>query len=128
MSSPFRELFVEVPQALLEAAVIEAQQRQAAASMTYMLKRAYSPAPGTVLDYLHVIMRRYGWVTAEAVKCQGARTTEIDATLECGHRMVYVINDESLWRADSRWNEIEVLDAAVDRTPRCCFCVQRDAS
>lgn len=117
---PFRELFVEVPQALLEAAVIEAQQRQRPASATAV--RHQSEPVGLVRILPEVFKRRYGWRGAVVVS-RSARDALIlvRGVSSCGHFQCVDI-DERVVFAGASAATVDTIDTYV-QTQRGCYCM-----
>ncbi len=81
--SPFRELFVEVPIALLEAAVLQAQQRVSERSIVERLR----PSSAGILRRLlpAVAERGYGWTRASAYRLVHVDMIELSGVAACGH-------------------------------------------
>lgn len=122
-SSPFRDLFVELPRAVFdalhawgEAVIVKAQQPE---------PRRPSLFAGKCIN---VVLARYNWRRAETRRIEHECTTYVLAELDCGHGMMYPISDQTIALADNPYDEIKILDDAIDRTPKRCYCVQKETS
>ena len=128
----FRDLFIELPRAVFDAlqaigegAVAKAGGVADMSSMAYAMKTAYRPTRVRATDCVDALMRRYGWVKAETRMMASLAETYIIAELECGHRMLYELDDRELLLCASPAEEIKIIDRVIDRKPRRCSCVMR---
>jgi hypothetical protein len=128
---PFRELFVEVPMAILEAAVRETEQRstrEAAAtwrpSKVSLLLNAFSEGPAH-----RAVCLRYGWDRFVISRMAAFDGIEIRARLECGHVLALPpIGERVLYAAATPTGMAGALLDAIDKRlleGPSCFCVRR---
>lgn len=120
----FRQMFVELGQAAMDALRVMANPVPVSA---HRLIRPAAVRVGSVswLKRSEVtLMRRFGWSHVEVCAVEYDRTTRIYAGLECGHVTRYSVTDMEMMRVAPACFQA-VLDV-IDRTPRGCFCVQRD--
>lgn len=117
MSAPFRELFVELGKAAMDALHAMAEPRVQTSS------RHNDPWLETRLDRfaINLVMRRLGWLEVETHHRRDLQT-EILAVLACGHRALYLVDDLVMRSAQ---NPVYALMDAVEKQPRRCFCVPR---
>lgn len=125
--SIFRELFVEVSSALLEAAVAEALQRP----------QPVIPARESLLTrlssdwFMRRLSQRYRWVEARALRAVDLDQLVIHAQLPCGGYSEYtghvlrVVVDEFRIQCAMGEKLIGLFDAAVESAERGCYCVER---
>jgi hypothetical protein len=127
--SVFRELFVEVPQALLEAAVREAQER---AAREHVLREMGSRPPSrtskliTALDeprLMRILCERYGWHTVKLIRESYTDEVLWRVRLACGHAYALKM-DERVIEDASPGSLVAVLDKTWDRV-QPCYCVPR---
>jgi hypothetical protein len=123
-NAPFRELFVELPRAVLdalkgigEAAVKAAQPQSTIASSTYKILEAYRHDP--IADAVCV---RYGWRNYEVSRSAMHRTTEFGVRWPCKHSARIDIPDWII--EDGSGGILDALDRA-ESLGRPCFCMQR---
>lgn len=118
MSGPFRELFVELLQALLEAAIRQAQA-----------KKSYEPklsrlSMSDVQSVASVLCRRYEWKNVETFRYAARRETGFGGRMRCGHNFLYRMDDADLLEAPTM---LDALDETVKEQPRFCYCTPREA-
>lgn len=128
MSGPFRELFVEVPQALLEAAVAEAKQRQN--SLAYLFKQAYAPRPSLLQRvsspwFMRQLSQHYGWTAAECRRDPTEQRLVIDIDLGCQHGARMAICERDIESRGRASDLVDLFDRLADEVRRC-YCVERD--
>lgn len=122
MSGPFRKLFVEVAQGILEAAAIEAEQRQRTVINAVIARSFVAEFCDATNDVLgSVLCDRYGWRSVVAFRDEGALVTVIVATLKCGHPRRTRFYDSWLARENGALAAFRIFDG-IDHT-RSCFCV-----
>jgi hypothetical protein len=112
--SIFRDLFVEVPQALLEAAIHEAQARNAP-------EQTRRSAFLDMQDASALLAKRYGWRNCEMMRYASSRNTELGVRLWCGRQFLIRFSDTFL--EDAKPGQfIDALDRMIERSPRSCYC------
>lgn len=124
--SVFRELFVEVPTALLEAAVEEARLKKA-------LRNDLTPAkPYLRHDTLDWIIRNlaagrgYKWQFFDVDKSARREQINVWVHLPCEHAGRIVLDELKLVRG-SKQETIEYIIDTLDGIPeRRCYCVQQE--
>lgn len=123
--SVYRDLFVEVPQQLLEAAVREYEARAAYAGL---IKQTYRPRPASPLLNHHVqraMTERYGWQRCLVVRREDIDALELTALRPCRHLITAVIDEmELLCVSCDRPGLIGLIDRVVQDARRC-YCVER---
>jgi len=121
--NPFRELFVEVPRQLLEAAVAEAKSRRrpTGASYTY--------GPSSVIERLRklpwaiIAADLFGWTSCSVTRSAYTDDIIIEGMSACRHRQRVEVSEIAVMAA----REIrEIVDAIVREVDaqRACYCVQ----
>ncbi len=125
--SVFRELFVEVPQALLEAAVHEAERREA--ERREAERRACGSRVLTfdqMLPALTEIGERFGWRPSSFLRLADDRVTVLRVRLStCGHVARFYFYDEHV-EDTHRAGLVDYLYSIVEQPPqRGCYCVER---
>lgn len=125
MSSPFRELFVEVPQAILEAIANEALAKQAESMLRPRPRHPISEPIARLISqrYVHLVMNRYGWTTADVMRMEFDRIMRLVVTQRCGHRTSYEIDERMVLACCAPMDEVDMLDRVFDTQPRGCYCV-----
>ena len=119
--SVYRELFVEVPLGLLEAAVIEAQAR--AAHPAPLMERLQHSQAGVLRRLLPTVMERaYGWTHAQANRLMHIDEIELSGRASCGHAQRVRISERVAYLAPTSVGD--AIAAAV-HTQRGCFCLER---
>jgi hypothetical protein len=116
--SIFRELFVEVPQALLEAAVIEAQQREAPAAKLSLVH------PDVWIIIFEQAQSRHNWKLIGWYRAEDDDRVVVRVRLECGHIGWFAVDEWKL--ASCVFSKYELLDyllARIDEGPQHrCTC------
>lgn len=124
--SVFRELFVEVPIALLEAAVHKAQAPK-------------EPTPAaclelTSLDSMCFMAQHYqgyarpSWTLAEVSRRADRRQTFVTVRLECKHTGWFTIDESELFSVSGA-SFVDYVLGVLDGMPkRRCYCVQKEAA
>lgn len=128
MTSPFRELFVELPRALFDAlqAIGEGAIKQAEVKRDAERRLAEPAAKPSLIDaYVKWTMGRFGWRRAETRRIAHETTTYILAELDCGHGQKYDVDESRMMRCRGAAEEVDLLDRIVADTPRRCYCVER---
>jgi len=126
-TAPFRDLFVELPHALIE--VLRAVVDDA------VTKRP-EPAPPTTLrsasasdwheSIIAMIRRRYRLRRLVMQRSASDRVHDVTALLGCGHLNRFTIPDAYLFDGERSSQFERILDALDDGfAKRLCFCVQR---
>ena len=125
MSAPFRELFVELPRALLEVlqGIGEEAVRQARPSQVVHRR----PSPLLALDENDV-----GKFLCKHLRCKSIaswrsvshRTTAFAARAQCGHKREFEISDTAAIEDSRPQLAIELIARGYDGS-RTCFCVER---
>lgn len=113
---PWRELFVELPMAILEAAVLQRQpqpQDQPAALPV-------TPVRPTMDDCVRLLTTRYGFRKIKTWRSERGALMVISAEYKCGHRTRYEISDQAFCAAHDL---VAAVDLSVDTTSYGCFCV-----
>ncbi len=128
-SGPFRELFVEVPEQLLLAAVAKAQRddersQRRPTRVDRTMRMTDLQAIRNVLP--RYLMVRHGWLRAVVTLFEGESQTRLSGLSPCGHLQEVVLEDRMLYLecqvAESFAMEV---DSAVCNQRRC-LCVPRD--
>lgn len=132
MSAPFRDLFIELPRAVIETlqgigeeAVRKEHHRQYAPQIEAPTMRAALRSP----TVLRCLCERYGWESMEVSRSAECQTTRLWPWWPCGHRQLFELPD-ALLMAMGRAG-IEGLLDDLDRQSeagRRCYCVQRDST
>jgi hypothetical protein len=120
VSGVFRELFVEVPLALLEASVRQAQVKQEPER-----PKRTSLSLHEIQNICAVLCRRYGWKNVESFRYAMRRTTGFGGRMLCGHNFLYELDDCEVMAATVM---LDVLDAEVQAQPRFCYCTPREVT
>jgi hypothetical protein len=133
MSSPFRELFVELPRAVFESlqaigegAVAKAKGSGGSldhSSMAHMYKTLYGIDADMFESVKRHICKRYGWHRFEMRRLETCAKTCIVAEFPCGHRRLIEIDDQTFLAAPTSF--VDALDRDAERGRRC-YCVQRE--
>lgn len=124
MSGPFRELFVELPQALLEAAIKQAQLKAEPAprqeSLTTQLGRLIDER--WLGDYL---CGRYAWRKVATWREPMDAMLRFRVVMQCGHKVKFGLF-ESIIEATHPTAILDEIDAEWERARfrRRCYCVQ----
>lgn len=131
---PFRELFVEVAQGLLEAAALEAAERKrATGDYGYLLKSLYPPQRPSRTSLLvgaingargSTLCQRYGWKRVTTWHNATWSSITFGARMACGHKHEFNLGDEVI-ELCSPEGAIRQLDKAWSRVERC-YCVPRE--
>ena len=118
MSGPFRELFVEIPIALMEAAVAEAQQRiPAPPAMRRRSLRLDTPS------MMRVFEQRYGWTNLQVWRSEMDAQWLIRAWTGCQHSVLYRVSEQAVVACETSPSLLlDLIDGAVDAESRRCSC------
>lgn len=124
MSAPFRELFNELSDELFEA--LKGIGEQAVREATSVSVPVHRGSNWRVLlnstETRIALCERYQWSNVAVRPMAHDCCTEIIATLECGHRVRYRLDELRFVHAR---DFIEAVDHASNRFPRTCFCTPR---
>jgi hypothetical protein len=124
-SSPFRDLFIELPHALFEG--IAEQAVRAAPPPVHVWAQPRWQLLLEHPEFAQFLRREFGWLEIQA-RIQARRSPLRDEVvvlgrLECGHTHVVIIPEFVLRLTD---NLIDTILNAIDRTPRPCFDMRAD--
>jgi hypothetical protein len=127
VSAPFRDLFVELPSAVIDVLRAIGEQALTAAQRLEVAEFRKSSANARLSSawFLKMLAVYFGWRYVDAERHAHDLTTDLVAVLECGHRVRYKINEELLLRVRSPGDEFDLLEYIVATTPRSCVCMHR---
>jgi hypothetical protein len=126
VSGPFRELFVEVPLALLEAAVKQAETQ----------KPIETVRPSAVASLIDVVngtwlgewlCERFDWDAVSMHRDACDRTCVIRARLWCGHTKAIRLS-ENLLESTPATNYADIIAEHDERKQHVCYHVRRERS
>lgn len=128
----FREMFVELPRAVLEAlqGIGEQAVRKAQAYKAPEQTRSRTPTLADLFTHVAGILReRYGWRRAVCVRLADRCSYEITALLSCGHLHRIEIEEELFLHARGGADAADALFDRLDRVrrQRSCTCIPRAA-
>lgn len=122
--SPFRELFVEVPLALLEAAVLEAQQRRVV--KPFVQERPQPNHAARLIRSLPTIAERlYGWTRVESLRSAYDDAIDIHGIAACGHEHIATVSAHVALACGDAGLVGEAVCSAIESAHRICSCVPR---
>jgi hypothetical protein len=122
---PFRELFVEVSEQLLIAAIAEANA--ATVRSAEVIHQAAPRGMGgrrwdTTVTAVGAFMRQiHGWQDVVALRSAHYDATELSGVAECGHAQKVVISDLAVIALRPK-ELLDIIDTAV-ATQRSCYCM-----
>lgn len=112
--SVYRELFVEVPTALFEAAVLEAQQRMQASQV------------GALVRLLPRVAEAYGWTDVRAFRQAAFDEIRIDGYGPCGHWFIADMSERVTYLDPPLSGDL--IRRAILSPYRTCSCVLPEPS
>jgi hypothetical protein len=126
MSTPFRELFVELPRSVFE--VLQGVGEVAATRALTIQVTPPAPTPWFAalqsITVSEALCATYGWARYDVRRLADRRETWLTVEHRCGHRGLVEIEEKRLIAAPDAIEEVlRILDENCARGRRC-FCVQ----